>query len=999
MSHSRRKLALFLVGLFIVSLCLPATYASDPGVPTSSHAFLPGWEQSIGGSLNPSSESVDNGLEFTNHDVDAEGNIYYVQSEDYANWLNGSYSPSQRGFHILKISPSGELESSEIIQCSNYCTNPDYVYSKVVGIHVINEDRFFLVLSIYNDYLYFGNSQHQASSHSLVTAFYDNGTWAWVDVEQISNGYAYSSIIYQEVDEQDNLYVVTREQASGSMQEYTIASYSPSGTNWVRSMEVPYQSPTYNYLTPMFDTDSTGLHAFVTTMGQMFYDSQSISCPSGGESGYCHVWLIIGVNGAKASSVGVPYTSITFREMIVGNGSLHAIGHTADRVAGSNTESNFTGQKISHSPRSAHYYARLDANGSWDAHVAFNEVESSGLYTYTQLVDVLEDNSVILKALLTQQVSLEGVSLNLYPSSDYSTTVLRYEPTRGVIWHNGIGFIDSNDISNNRLRSDGRTITHEVTHSSGGTVSYEYQGSTTGLPVGQYNNEILWFDSETGQVVDVESTMYQLSVAGRGPTGEVLAHTNGWMQLFMPDFDADNVGSDDNCPEVYNPTQVDYNSDGNGDACDDDDDSDGILDVSDSCPLGVLNWLSEDATDHDGDGCKDSDEEDLDDDNDGIGDLDDACQRGITGAGNDLDGDGCKDVEDDDNDGDNVHDESDLCASGEVDWSSGTLTDHDADGCQDDHNEDLDDDNDGIADSMDSCPRGATNWPSNLNTDFDGDGCKDGFEDEDDDGDGIANPIDDCPQSVGQVNTNGCSATQALDGDGGTSTVYYVCSTGGLVVLDPADCPVTENNQSSEGGSDSDNNTFYYVCPGGSDVVTDLSQCEGNIVDGGTTLTLVIDPSSNSTGDYITCDGGRAIVLDEADCPSNSSQQSDSASSGSSSSDSSLMMLFMGGTFAMSAIAMVVVLVRRPGSAPTFLPLDSTEHMFSSPPAVEKKTTPSLTPPPRTTATLESPSAPSRDLIGVSHQGQEWLEWPEGSNQHWFRDLGFGGEWTRYEEQ
>ena len=70
----------------------------------------------------------------------------------------------------------------------------------------------------------------------------------------------------------------------------------------------------------------------------------------------------------------------------------------------------------------------------------------------------------------------------------------------------------------------------------------------------------------------------------------------------------------------------------------------------------------------------------------------------INRAGNDLDGDGCKDYEDSDDDGDLVRDESDLCSEGEIDWSSGTLTDHDGDGCKDEHSEDADDDNDGIND-------------------------------------------------------------------------------------------------------------------------------------------------------------------------------------------------------------------------------------------------------------------------------------------------------------
>ena len=53
------------------------------------------------------------------------------------------------------------------------------------------------------------------------------------------------------------------------------------------------------------------------------------------------------------------------------------------------------------------------------------------------------------------------------------------------------------------------------------------------------------------------------------------------------DPDGDLVPSaDDNCPEVSNPTQVDSDGDGTGDACDDDRDGDGILNSTneDNCP-------------------------------------------------------------------------------------------------------------------------------------------------------------------------------------------------------------------------------------------------------------------------------------------------------------------------------------------------------------------------------------------------------------------------------
>ncbi len=68
------------------------------------------------------------------------------------------------------------------------------------------------------------------------------------------------------------------------------------------------------------------------------------------------------------------------------------------------------------------------------------------------------------------------------------------------------------------------------------------------------------------------------------------------------DTDGDGITDDvDNCPNNANSDQNNFDSDSLGDACDLDDDNDGVLDVEDLCPF-------EDATgfDADGDGCIDT---------------------------------------------------------------------------------------------------------------------------------------------------------------------------------------------------------------------------------------------------------------------------------------------------------------------------------------------------------------------------------------------------------
>ena len=280
------------------------------------------------------------------------------------------------------------------------------------------------------------------------------------------------------------------------------------------------------------------------------------------------------------------------------------------------------------------------------------------------------------------------------------------------------------------------------------------------------NGKIVAYDLATDGKSGVQLDKIQTSASAImglevGPNGHLYYVDNGRDEVIridpFTDEDGDGVGDEvDNCPNISNPLQANFDNDTFGDVCDSDDDNDTIQDGDDLCMQGSLNWISSAMNDHDGDGCLDE-TEDPDDDNDGVIDV------------------------------------SDLCSTGDLAWSSTALTDYDSDGCQD-AVEDVDDDNDRICDAMelsndwacaqssagmDICPQSAFNFFSNVQNDVDRDGCEDANEDLDDDNDGFTDEIDSCPSVAGSSSLGselGCTDYD-LDGYSDSIDVFPVEST------------------------------------------------------------------------------------------------------------------------------------------------------------------------------------------------------------------------------
>ena len=393
-------------------------------------------------------------------------------------------------------------------------------------------------------------------------------------------------------------------------------------------------------------------------------------------------------------------------------------------------------------------------------------------------------------------------------------------PAQGNTWHNSNDFKEvSGDCFNTTVETPGRDMSFKFEAPSTGTYVFTLSDMTTNLDLYLVENckdgkTCLGFATKPGMDDDVITADLEEGDIVYAIVDAFFKNADSEFSLSVEceaefvDSDSDGrADSNDNCPNDANADQANNDGDDLGDACDGDDDNDGVLDELDCAPFDASIAVTIGDVCNDGNAntsndrinenceCVGSDSEDRD--NDGVVNASDNCPDDANDDQLDTDGDGEGDACDIDDDNDGVMDTFDCFPQDSTrSFKEGDVCDDGNDSTTNDRiNENCectgqgDNDGDGITDALDNCPGMPNADQADLDNDGIGNVC-----DNDRDGDGVAND-EDCEPDDAQVSTKPGDACD--DGNAETSND---------IIREDCQCIGSGSDTDNDGIDDADDN-------------------------------------------------------------------------------------------------------------------------------------------------------------------------------------------------